>query len=117
MSGISPAKRNLTVLERNQAVIGDGDPVSVSAEIADDVLRSAKGALAVDDPIVAEELADPRRERLGMRKKLQLSTESELSLAEGTLETGHKLSAKNAAQNFHRQEEAISWSDPTCPVG
>jgi len=56
---IAPAKRNLTVGERDQAAIGYSDAVSVSAEIADDVFGPAKWALTVDDPVVAEELAQP----------------------------------------------------------
>jgi hypothetical protein len=46
----APAKHNLTVRERDQAAIGYGDAVSVSAEIPDDVLGPAKRTLRVDDP-------------------------------------------------------------------
>jgi hypothetical protein len=34
VGGISPAKRDFLVSESNQPVVGDGDPVSIVAEIA-----------------------------------------------------------------------------------
>ena len=59
VSGVPPAKRDLAVAKGHQPTIGDGDAVSVSAEIADDVLRPAERALAIDHPVVPEELPDP----------------------------------------------------------
>ena len=102
--GVPPAKRNLAVRERDQAAVGYGDAVSVSAEIPDDVLGPAKRALTVDDPVVAEELPQPGGERLRMSKKLQLSMKTELTPAMSAFQPGHELAAKNAAEDFHGQE-------------
>jgi hypothetical protein len=43
--------------------------------------------------------------------------ETELSLAVRAFETGHKLPAKNASQNFHWQEESVLRLDPGRLVG
>jgi hypothetical protein len=47
---------DLAVDEGDDAVVGDGDPVRVAAEIAEDVLGAAKGRLGVDDPLLGVEL-------------------------------------------------------------
>jgi hypothetical protein len=117
VGGISPAECDLTVFEGDQTAIGYGYAMGVSAKIAEHVFRSAKWALAVDDPIVAKQLPDPGRERLGMRQKAQLPMETELTFAIGAFEPGHELPAKNRAENLHRQEECISRFDPAAAVG
>src|SRR6266571_1846735 len=83
VSGVPPAKGDLAVSEGDQPTIGDGDAVSVSAEIPDDVLRTAERAFAIDDPVVAEELPDPGRERLRMSEETQLAVEAELASTVG----------------------------------
>ena len=114
---IAPAKRNLTVGERDQAAIGYSDAMSVSAEIADDVFGPAKWALTVDDPVVAEELAQPGCEGLRMREEIQLPMETKPPLAVEAFEPGHELAAEDAAQDLHGQEECVTGVDPARPVG
>lgn len=47
---VTPAKGNLTVGQSDEAVVGDGDAMSIAAEILQDVLGSAEGWFGVDDP-------------------------------------------------------------------
>ena len=55
MNGISPSESNVAVSEGKQAVVGDGDAMGVSAEIAQHVFRAAEGRLGIDDPVLAEQ--------------------------------------------------------------
>jgi hypothetical protein len=56
------AKDQGLVVEMEQAAVGDGDAMGVVAEIAKDLLRSAEGALGVNDPaLVVEPLAATTR--------------------------------------------------------
>ena len=55
VSGISPSESNLSVSEGKQSVVGDGNAVGVSAEIAQHVLRATEGRLGIDDPVVTEQ--------------------------------------------------------------
>jgi len=55
MCGIAPSEGDVAMVERDQSVVGDGDAVGVSAEIAQGMLGSSEGALGVDDPVVAEQ--------------------------------------------------------------
>ena len=59
MRGIAPAKGDVAVGESNQSAVGDSDTMSVCAEITQHMFRSAEGPLGVDDPVVAEQHAQP----------------------------------------------------------
>ena len=48
---VLPLEGDALVIEREQAAVGDGDPVGVAREISQDFLRSPEGALAVDHPL------------------------------------------------------------------
>jgi len=47
---ISPQKRNIIVLDGEDAVIADGDPMGISTEVLKDTLGAIKGRLATDVP-------------------------------------------------------------------
>jgi hypothetical protein len=51
MSGISPAKAHLSVVEAEQPPVGDGHAVGVAGQVLEDMFRSAEWRLGVDHPI------------------------------------------------------------------
>lgn len=53
--GVSPAEGDLAIGQSDQPGVGDGDSVSVSAEIAQHMLRSSEGRLGIDNPILTEQ--------------------------------------------------------------
>jgi len=55
---IAPAEADVPVGERDQSVIGDGDPVGVVAEVRQHMLRAPEGPFGINDPIVAVALPD-----------------------------------------------------------
>jgi hypothetical protein len=55
VSGISPAESNVAISEGKQPVVGDGDAMGVSAEIAQHVFRSTERRFAIDDPVLAKQ--------------------------------------------------------------
>lgn len=58
MGGVAPGEGDVTILERNEAVIADGD-VGLGAEITQSVCRATEGTLDLDDPVVAEQGRQP----------------------------------------------------------
>ena len=58
VSRVSEAERDLLIVEGDQAVIRDGDTMGVGAEIAEHLVGSAERWLAIDHPVVAEELTE-----------------------------------------------------------
>jgi len=59
MRGIAPAEGDVAISEGYQPGVGDGDAMGVCAEIAQHMFRSAEGPFGVDDPVVAEQHAQP----------------------------------------------------------
>ena len=55
---ILPSESNSLSIERKQAVIGNGDPMGVSAQVAQHVDGVAKGRLGVNDPVFFVERTD-----------------------------------------------------------
>ena len=53
--GVAPAEGHVVVGERDQSAVGDGDAMSVVAEIAQYMFRASERPLGVDDPVVAEQ--------------------------------------------------------------
>ena len=54
---ISPEEGNIAVLDGEDAVIADGDPVSISAEVLKDPLGAIEGRFAIDDPLLMIEMS------------------------------------------------------------
>ena len=98
VGGVAPAKGNLALRQCDQAMVGDGDAVSVAAEILQHVLGSAEGWFGVDDPMFAEERTQPGREELGMGERRELSGQVQLAALESGPKSGDELAAKHAPQ-------------------
>jgi hypothetical protein len=47
----------MTVTEVEEAVIADGDPVGISAEVLKDTLNAIEGRFAIDDPLLVVQLS------------------------------------------------------------
>ena len=103
--GIAPSEGDVTIGESNQPAVGNGDAMSIGAEITQHMFRSAEGRLGVDDPVVAEQYSQPGREcaRLGQRQ--QVAMELELTSMEGVAKSSNELAAENAAEHTDGQEE------------
>src|SRR6266699_5097068 len=50
---VSPTKGDFTFCEGEQAMVGDGHAVSVAAQISQDLLWAADGALGIDPPFAS----------------------------------------------------------------
>jgi len=112
VGGVTPAKGNLAVGQRDQAMVGDGDAVGIAAEILQDVLGSAEGWFGVDDPIFAEERTQPGSEELGMGERCEFSGQMQLTALEGRLQAGDELATKHAPKYGDGNEEAWVGSNP-----
>jgi len=62
---ISPEERNLAVLDREDAVIADGDSMGISAEVLKDPLGAIERWFAIDDPFLGVEKSPERFEGFG----------------------------------------------------
>jgi hypothetical protein len=113
MSGVSPAKSNVVIHERDEPAIGDCHAMRVGTEVAKHLLRSAEGWFAIDDPPWDEELADETPEQLGLSQASESAVELKLSGSVGLLERFDKFAAEDLAENPHGKKEIVpSWVYP-----
>jgi hypothetical protein len=110
--GISPAEGDVTLREGDKSVVGDGDAVSVGAEIAQSVFRSTEGPFGVDDPVVPEQEPEPGCKGPRFSKRGKVAEKLECTLMEGGFKAGDELTAKNATQHLDGKEEGAAGGDP-----
>src|SRR5271167_3198111 len=61
---------------------------------------------------MAEQLAEPGGEYLGLSELIQIAIEAELSCAAGPLQRSHELTAKNSTQHLDGKKERVAGTDP-----
>ena len=52
VGGIAPTKRDLSVSKRDQAVVGDGHAMGVTAQITENMLWASERTFRVDHPVL-----------------------------------------------------------------
>jgi hypothetical protein len=112
MGIVFPAEGDLTVLEGEQAMVGDGNTMGVTRQVVKDVFRPAEGWFGVNDPVLTKQGAKQSTELLGILEDFWVSVESECALKEGSAEAGHKLPPKDAAEGLDGQEEGVAILKP-----
>jgi len=112
VSGVSPTKGDLAVGQRDQAMVGDGHSVGVTAQILEHILGAAEGWFAVNDPVFSKQWSEPGSEDLGLIEEGQIAREVELLMLESALETGDELAAKHTPQHRNGEKEARARSNP-----
>jgi sensor domain CHASE-containing protein len=55
---VSAAERDAIVFEGHEAMVGDGDAVSVAGQVVENVFGAAEGRLGVNDPVLLAELPE-----------------------------------------------------------
>jgi hypothetical protein len=113
---VSPAECDVTIDKGNQAVVGNGHSMGVSAEIAENRFRATERPFAVGDPLVTEQLTDKGAERLGVRKMLKLAVEANLALCESVLQSCSEFSSKDEPEHFFGKKEVVARADPALVI-
>ena len=107
MSGISPAKRNLVIHERDETAIGDRHAVCVGAEIAKHLLGSAESWFAIDHPARNKKLTDKTPKQSGLRQPSEEAMELELSGCISLLERGDEFPTEELAENPYGEKKLV----------
>ena len=69
VSGVAPAKGYVALGESNQPAVGNGDAMSISAEIAQHMFWPAERRFGVDNPVVTEQYPQPCGECARFRER------------------------------------------------
>ena len=89
-------------------MVGNGHSVSVAAEIFENMLRSAKWAFTVNDPMVAVDVANESMKRLRIREMFQFSVETDLAFRKSFFEGIYNFPSKDLPQCTFRQKEPVA---------
>jgi len=109
---VPPAKGDLAVGQRDQSMVGDGDTVSVAAEILEHILGAPEGRLGVDYPVFAKQWSQPGGEEFGLREPRQIPGKVQLASLKGQLESVDELAAKHLPENGNGEKESRVRSNP-----
>src|SRR5882762_7591254 len=83
---ISVAELHLTIFDIQQAMVGDGDAVSVASHVVEYLLGPGKGWFGVDDPSCLSERSEISREGRGVLQFVERGKEMQLVVVEGLLQ-------------------------------
>ena len=110
---VPPTKRDVAAVEGNETVVGDGDTVGVAPEVTDHLLGAAEGGLGIDDPVLAKQRSEERREALGLFQVLDRSGTNQLFLSMSAPQSRDKLSPEDLAERLNGQEERVQRMNPS----
>ena len=110
------AEAHGAVVEAAQALVADGDPVRVAAEVVEDLLGAGEGSLRVDHPFGLAGRAEVVGEPQGVAEGLQPSGEAQLPGLEGVLQCLEEDATEVARKDPDRQEEPGAAGNPAAAV-
>ena len=109
---ISKGKRDDSVFDVEDAVVGDGDAVGIAAEVAEDLVGSAERRLGVDDPRFLAKPSDQVVESsLGLESS-GLARENERACGKGLAEEVDVLAAEYGRESCDGKEEILRSRNP-----
>ena len=114
---VFPTERDLFPIERNGAVIADGNAMGIAAKIAKHTLGTGYRLFDIDDPVFPMQRLQKGPECLGIFEWRGRAAETELVFAIRTLESLEKLAAEHLLQNTDWEKETISRSHPMTAIG
>jgi|SRR5579859_3054494 len=99
---VLPAENYGGITDGEQAVVGDGNAMSVAGQIVKDVFGSTEGWFGIDDPLLLIESAQEKSEVFFVGQWQALAIEHQLVVAKGAPQSSQELATKNAAEDFDR---------------
>ena len=105
---IFPSEDHLGLVDRENAVVGNGHAVRIASQIMQDVFGSAKRWLGVNDPIFLKQGVQECRKGIFVGQRQALSVKCQLLGAESASQSGNEFSTKDTAKDEDRQEE-VDW--------
>lgn len=114
---VLPLEGDVSVLDVEQAVVGDGDAVSVPSDVIENLLGTCEGRFRVDHPFLLPQRVEIPVEGLPLAQGLEGGEELELAALEGLTEQFQEAPTEEAREHPHGQEEPGPAGDPALTVG
>src|SRR6185503_13478780 len=108
MAPVAPAEGDLSALDRDEAAVGDRDPMGIAAEIGLHLVRAAEGWLGVDHPLLVTQRAEAVGEGGRPRQRGKLAEEAEPAAGVGGLQFAEKQAPELAYLGRYTHRVAIA---------
>jgi hypothetical protein len=114
---VFPLECDFAILKCHQAMIGNGDAVSVAADVVEDLSGPSEGRFGVDDPFMFTVSAQELAEGIGIGYGFEFGKELQFSMVESLLEVEEEFLTEQARKDANRQKESIPAGNPSAVVG
>jgi len=104
-------------MEVEEAVIADGDPVSISAQVLKNTFGAIEGGFAIDDPLLMIELVPEYLKALGLLEMADTAGEDKSIRLEASFEKVKELSSKQRRHHPYGNEKTFAAGDPAASFG
>ena len=113
---VFPAKLDAVIVQGNQAVVGDGDPVRVASEVVEHLLRAGKRRLRIHNPLLLARRSKMLLKGIAASQGCEASRELQSTRVKGVIEQFKESTTIKARQNSNGQKEAGPAVDPASLV-
>jgi hypothetical protein len=113
---IPPEEGNFVVLEGEDAVITDGDPMGISAEVLKDPFGAIEGGFAIDDPLFVVKVPQEGLEVFGVLEMAEMGGKDKIPSLEAILEEVEELPSEQCGQDPNGDEEPFAAGFPAAAV-
>lgn len=107
VSVVPPAEGDITILNLEDTIIADSNPVGISAKVLKDALGTIERGLAVDNPFFMVELSSEHIKGFGVLEMTNTSGEDKLTRLKAAFEIIQELAPEQCGHDPHRDEELL----------
>src|SRR5260370_39538190 len=105
MAVILPTKRNLTILQAHETLIGNGHAMGIAAQVFQHLLGSAEGGLGVNHPVGFAQGGQIAGESEGIAQRFPLAEEMELAVGVSLFQSVEEEAPEQIAEDANGEEE------------
>jgi len=105
---ITPEKRDMAIPVGKDAVVTDGDPMGISAEVLENTFGAIEGRFAVDNPLLPVKLPPEGFKVVRFLEMTDTAGENNLTSFEAMLEVVKELAAEQCRHDPYGKEEALA---------
>ncbi len=113
---IPPEEGDLAIADGEDAIITDGDPMGISAEVLQDPVGAVEGWFAIDDPLIVVEVPQEGLEGLGVLERTEMGGKDQIPSLETIFEEAEELSSEQGRQDSDGEEESFAAGDPAAAI-
>jgi hypothetical protein len=114
---VPPAEGDIAVLDFEDTIIADSDPVGISAQILKDTLSAVERRLAIDNPFFMVELASEHLKDSRFFQMTDAAWEDKITCFKTAFKIVQELAPEQRGHNPYRDEKILPARYPAASIG